>query len=238
VKFARVALDVPLEDAFDFRIPEGLEIATGSLVIVPFGRARKVGVVIEEMDESAVPAAKLRAIEAVVADVPPIASPELDLYQFCARYYQRPLGEVLGTVLPPRLRQVSRRPLPAPSGAPAGGRFVETVSLPDEQDAALAACAGGAQGFRCVLVQGVTGSGKTEVYLRLIAGALADGRQALMLVPRSASRRSSSSTCASDFPRRASWRPTATSTRASAPRPGSPRRPAPPTSCSARGSRC
>ncbi|HET7400817.1 MAG TPA: primosomal protein N', partial [Usitatibacter sp.] len=48
---------------------------------------------------------------------------------------------------------------------------------------AIRACLEGAGRFHPVLLQGVTGSGKTEVYLHVMADALARGRQALMLVP-------------------------------------------------------
>jgi primosomal protein N' (replication factor Y) (superfamily II helicase) len=184
VKLAHVALDVPLEEAFDFLIPEGQLAPIGSLVVVPFGRTRRVGVVVGLAEGSRVPVERLKSIESVVADIPPIASAELELYDFCARYYQRPLGEVLGTVLPPRLRQVSRRPLGAP--AEAGGaapRLVEAQPLTQEQREAIALCATGSDAFQAVLLHGVTGSGKTEVYLHLIARALAAGRQALFLVP-------------------------------------------------------
>src|SRR5690606_28794388 len=40
-----------------------------------------------------------------------------------------------------------------------------------------------ADGFRCFLLDGVTGSGKTEVYLRCIADVLARDRQCLLIVP-------------------------------------------------------
>ena len=184
MKIAKVALDVPLDDAFDFRIAEGQEIPLGSLVVVPFGRVRKVGVVVGLADESAVPAERLRAIEAVVADVPALGEAELELFDFCARYYLRPLGEVLGAALPPRLRQVSRRALAAPAAASGGPpRLVETVQLTGEQEVAVALAMARTDAFHPVLLQGVTGSGKTEVYLRLIAATLARGRQALFLVP-------------------------------------------------------
>lgn len=184
MKIAQVALDVPLDATFDFRVPEGLAPEVGSLVVVPFGRARKVGVVVGGAARSEVPADRMRDLEAVVADVPPLARAELDLYRFCASYYVRPLGEVIASSLPPRLRQVKRRALPAaPPPAAAAPRAPETVTLTASQAAALAAVRDGADRFHPVLLQGVTGSGKTEIYLRAIADALERGKQALYLVP-------------------------------------------------------
>ncbi|HEY4999442.1 MAG TPA: DEAD/DEAH box helicase, partial [Usitatibacter sp.] len=184
MKIAHVALDIPLEEAFDFRMPEGQETPLGSLVVVPFGRTRKVGVVVGLADESRVPVERLRSIEAIVADIPAIGEAELELYDFCARYYQRPIGEVLGAVLPARLRQVSRRRLSVPDRALGGPpRFIESMPLTAEQRDAVQLGLEKSDAFHPVLLHGVTGSGKTEVYLRLIAAALAAGRQALFLVP-------------------------------------------------------
>ena len=84
VNLVRVALDVPLDECFDFAVPDGMEPAIGSLVIVPFGRTRKVGVVVEKPAESGVDAARLREIERVVDDVPAIPPDALELLQFCA----------------------------------------------------------------------------------------------------------------------------------------------------------
>ncbi|GMG86205.1 primosomal protein N' [Biformimicrobium ophioploci] len=74
--------------------------------------------------------------------------------------------EVRGGVEPP--------PLPAAQPAP-------PPELNDEQRTALEAVAFGR--FSVALLEGTTGSGKTEVYLRLIEQALARGEQALLLVP-------------------------------------------------------
>ena len=65
--------------------------------------------------------------------------------------------------------EASPRPAPAPEPTPG-------------QAAAVAALRTG-DGFRPTLLEGVTGSGKTEVYLQAIADCLAAGRQALVLVP-------------------------------------------------------
>ena len=183
MKIARVALDVAVEKPFDFRVAEGQEAPLGALAVVPFGRARKVGVVVGHADRSAVAPERLRAIESVVADVDPLDKEALDLYRFCARYYQRPLGEVLGTALPSRLRQVRRRAIAAPGTPAQPAEFRPTQVLTPAQEEAIAVCAAGAERFHPVLLQGVTGSGKTEVYLRLIAATLERGRQALFLVP-------------------------------------------------------
>jgi primosomal protein N' (replication factor Y) len=54
----------------------------------------------------------------------------------------------------------------------------------DQARAAQALCAGvGAGGYGATLLKGVTGSGKTEVYLEALAACLRAGRQALVLLP-------------------------------------------------------
>jgi primosomal protein N' (replication factor Y) len=183
LKIVRVALDVPLDESFDFRAPEGAEVPLGSLVVVPFGRTRKVGVAVALSDRSEVSEGRLKSVESVVPDVPPFGPAELELFEFCAAYYQRPLGEVISAAIPPRLRQVSRRRI-APAGPPgAHPELVPGPELTPEQRAAIDTALAGRDRFHPVLLHGVTGSGKTEVYLHLIADALGRGRQALMLVP-------------------------------------------------------
>ncbi len=181
----QIALDVPLDESFDFEPPAGAVAAVGSLVVVPFGRSRKVGVVVGTAPASELAPARLRGVESVVEDVAPLRREELELFRFCSAYYQRPLGEAIAASLPPRLRQVSRRRIaaPVPETTPAAHGFAEAVTLTGDQREAIAAAQQGRERFHPLLLQGVTGSGKTEVYLHLIADALARGRQALFLLP-------------------------------------------------------
>ncbi|MBU0750591.1 MAG: primosomal protein N' [Gammaproteobacteria bacterium] len=184
----QVALDVPLPRLFDYLGSPGT--MPGSIVRVPFGAAGKglkTGVVVAVASSSAQPADKLKAVEAVL-DVPPLPPDWLALCEFVSRYYQHPLGGVTSMALPPLLRQgkLPRRTKARDASTAAGAvPLPPTFLLPtllDEQAVAVAAITA-AQGFAPFLLHGITGSGKTEVYLQAIAAVLARGGQALMLVP-------------------------------------------------------
>ena len=177
----QVALDVPLLRRFDYRSPAGTEgDPVGRLVSVPFGSGRKVGVVVAVIEVSEQPADKLKAAE-WLPDLPTLPADWLDLCSFCARYYHYPLGQVMAFALPPLLRK-GKLPRHTRQKVDAG-RTAPTlpVALPDQQSAIEAIDR--AAGFQTFLLHGVTGSGKTEVYLRAIEAVLARGGQALMLVP-------------------------------------------------------
>lgn len=66
---------------------------------------------------------------------------------------------------------------------PAASTLAPALALNEEQAQAVEAILRQRQAFRCFLLQGVTGSGKTEVYLHVIAEVLAEGKQVLLLVP-------------------------------------------------------
>src|SRR5207302_3473483 len=181
----RAALDVPLAKLFDYRIPAGMEAQVGDRVVVPFGARERLGVVIEAGVTSELPAARVKPIAALRDDAPRLPADWLELMRFLSGYYQRPLGETVISALPPRLRSV--KPLPRKAlqsaTAPASARFVPNHSLNAAQARALDRMASVVRGFSAFLLHGVTGSGKTEVYLHLIARTLARGAQALVLVP-------------------------------------------------------
>lgn len=182
----RVALDVPLATLFDYTHAENGAARPGDRVVVPFGTRARVGVVVEEADGSKIEAGKLRPVTRVLDDAPRLPEQWLELMRFLAAYYQRPLGETVIGALPPRLR--SLKPLPKKVREPAAARDVSArfVSrhVPTAAQTEAIERIGGALGkFGAFLLHGVTGSGKTEVYLRLISRVLEQGGQALVLVP-------------------------------------------------------
>ena len=190
MQIVRVALDVPLHRFFDYLAPEGEALTVADIglrVRVPFGRQSKIGVLVELPASSDFSPAQLKSVEGILRDLPPLPPDWFRLCEFCAAYYQAPLGEVMISTLPAGLRRVD------PPKARATRRVTKNLpaqtrpTLTAEQQAALdrIAADGGADddSFRAYLLHGVTGSGKTEVYLRLVERALATGKQALLLVP-------------------------------------------------------
>lgn len=184
MKVLRVALALPLHRLFDYAWESGTEVLPGQRVRVPFGRGERVGVVTAVLADSEVPLAQLKSALAVLDDLPPLPPDFFRLCEFASAYYQAPLGEVVLQALPAGLKRVAppdrrqaRRQKPAPALA--------TPELNAEQAVVVERVGAAMQtgGFTPFLLFGITGSGKTEVYLRLVAEALAAGGQALLLVP-------------------------------------------------------
>jgi primosomal protein N' (replication factor Y) len=190
----RVALDVPVAKLFDYRAQEATAADIGHRVLVPFGRKTAVGVIVELARAAAVPQERLKSALRILHDFPPLAAADLQLLRFAAAYYHHPLGAVVMGALPTRLRRVAapprlkkRSPDPLQEAGPAVTTApLEAAAAPElttEQLRAVSSIRAGLGEFRPFLLLGVTGSGKTEVYLHAVAAALEAGRQALVLVP-------------------------------------------------------
>lgn len=195
-RYCRVALDVPLTGPFDYAMPGPLQ--PGDRVIVPFGRRRLIGVVLQTDITPTVPLAQIRPIESVLDDLGALGPKWLALAEFAASYYQRPVGEVMLPALPVPLRRVSSY-----EGKRAGqqgpvqrlrtrqakqllsepvAREGQALPLNHQQQAAVCEVLA-AKGFAAFLLFGVTGSGKTQVYLTAAHDVLAKGGRVLFLVP-------------------------------------------------------
>lgn len=189
-------------------------LAPGTLVRVPLGRREVTGIVWPQParaghDPVDPPAFDVKPIRHALTALPPLGATWCQLVAFSAAYYQRGIGEVALSVLPPELRKLDddqvRRRIARLHKALASVRATDTAADPcragtrPSLDAAqaqvladLTALQGAASGQTpgqgpaqapTVLLHGITGSGKTEIYLQAAARALADGRQVLVLVP-------------------------------------------------------
>ena len=179
---SRLASVFPLVSAralarvFTYEVPDA--VGKGAVVEIRFANARRRGVVVDadvEAPEGVEPA----AIERVLEELPPAL---VDLALWLADYYGSTPARALGLVAPEYpSRRGERRDPGAAAELPAGPT---PTQLSDTQETALARIgellvSGGGN----VLLQGATGSGKTEVYIRACEAALAAGRGAIVLVP-------------------------------------------------------
>jgi primosomal protein N' (replication factor Y) len=179
-----------LRGPFDYVLPEELRggaVQVGSMLVIPFGRRQVLGVVVGLADSSEIAPEKLLApLRALELGVP---AEMVGLADWVANEYCSTLARALGLVLAPgatrRLSGRKRRELARAPQQPVGSRSAARPALSAEQDAALCSLqeALAARSAQTRLLHGVTGSGKTEVYLRAAETALEQGRGVIVLVP-------------------------------------------------------
>lgn len=245
---ARIALNRPLRRLFDYRIPEGLFLAPGQRVQIPFGRQQATGLVV---DTNVQPpeGITIKPVSAAAEDWPALPPETFRLLSWASDYYQHPLGECLFTALPTALRRgqpAKEKPIvwwiatgspdtlpvnarkqkallawlaESPDGVPEKEitrsgytraqikalqekQLIEAVSqntghqsttsadihqrtpkLSTAQQEAASQLARPGEGFGASLLYGITGSGKTELYLHYLKTNLEAEQQALVLVP-------------------------------------------------------
>ena len=251
--FARIALPVPLHRYFDYVFPASMKVVVGGRVLVPFGTQKRVGVVVDVVEQTEVPEEQLKPVLACLDDTSLFSAESWQFLSWAANYYHAPLGEVLSQALPVKLRQGesavekqkifwkptalgeqalaqgllkrSKKQLEALQAANDGMEkgnnpfgsgiwsalkakeyITEIAQEPEiqtwqqqladkpivnktdrltlnKQQALVFSQLKFTQGFVAWLLDGVTGSGKTEIYLQFIEEILNQGKQVLVLVP-------------------------------------------------------
>jgi len=91
-------LPVPLDTAFSYRVPDGMEPAVGGRVLVPFRQQRMSGIVVDLHDRK--PAVQTKNVVSVLDPAPVLDTQLMRLGKWIADYYLAPLGEVFRTMLP------------------------------------------------------------------------------------------------------------------------------------------
>ncbi|HEX3909442.1 MAG TPA: primosomal protein N' [Solirubrobacteraceae bacterium] len=181
-----------LRGPFDYRLPEELSgsgsgVGVGSMLVVPFGHRQVLGVVVGMADSSEIATEKLLApLRALELGVP---AEMVALAEWIAAEYCSTLARALALVLPPgatrRLSGRKRRAVKRTTHVGVGARAPQSLVLNEDQRVALASLQQALQRrtAHARLLHGVTGSGKTEVYLQAAETALEQGRGVIVLVP-------------------------------------------------------
>jgi primosomal protein N' (replication factor Y) len=175
---------------FDYAVPAALTglIEVGHRVRVPFGKRTVTGFVYALDQGPSV--LELKPIESLLDAEPVLPAVLVELAGFVAAHYLVPLDEVIRAIVPPRVRAVVKRSVKRRRQSRILRQAAEVsrpadVVLEPAQEAAREriAVALARQESEVFLLHGVTGSGKTEVYLALLDQVLASGGQGLVLVP-------------------------------------------------------
>lgn len=186
-----VVVPKPLRQHYDYLTPSDdtfKSLQPGVRVRVPFGRRDIIGIVIGTSNKSDVPKTKLKNVLEVIDTKPLLTKTVLKLCHWLADYYHHPLGEIIFSAYPRLLRQGKETTTYLPDMHSENKKkndnhnLKNILELNSEQKSAVQQI-NEHNSFHTFLLDGVTGSGKTEVYLRVIENILQQNKQALILVP-------------------------------------------------------
>ncbi len=194
---AKIVFFSNLRKIFDYIIPKSIEHQTtvATRVKVSFGNKNKIliGFIVNITTLSEIPEDKLKPILELI-DIKPILP--ISLYNtllWAANYYKSSIGEILDCALPtyfkkniiPKIDKNINKQKFAIKKLSSSEDLVEkkTINLNLEQQNVINKVLQHNDNFNINLLEGVTGSGKTEIYLQLTAAMLQKNKQILILVP-------------------------------------------------------
>ena len=175
--FYDVAINRPLAQLYTYEGPQLVKI--GSRVRILFGKKEILGIVVKRTSQ---PAFKTNPIIRILDNEPLFSKHQLKLLNWSADYYKYPMGEVIHAFIPAYLKKMEGQ---HPFEKESIGNFLihePTLLLSNEQQKALKDIQA-LDSFNVHVLQGVTGSGKTEVYLQAIEKMLRNDKSVLVLVP-------------------------------------------------------
>ncbi|MCX7067996.1 MAG: primosomal protein N' [Methylococcales bacterium] len=184
----KVVIDTPLYQAFDYLPPIDVlcdNIQLGSRLLVPFGigNHKKIAFLIAITEHSDFALNKLKRVDKIIDAQSLLSAHDLTLLRWVSRYYHHPLGEVISIAFPSGLRKGKAAVINTQTHeVNTELKNIALTSNPAQQTAIDTVCANLGK-FGVFLLEGVTGSGKTEVYLQIIHTVLQRGQQVLVLVP-------------------------------------------------------
>ena len=175
-----VAIPIPIRETFTYECKESIQV--GSRVLVEFRKKKVVGHIVKAVLKK--PNFDTIQISEILDEEPIFKSNDIDILFWLADYYQHPIGEVFDTFCPPTLRKPVKRNIHSRNIQSEYKAFSndKKVTLNKEQVESLEIL-NKLDGFDPCLLYGVTGSGKTEIYLRLTDTYLTKGKSVLILVP-------------------------------------------------------
>lgn len=177
MKWVSVVLNIPLNNVYTYLVPPKEEETSlfGKRVVVPFGKMEKTGFVIEELDKIEENDYEIKPIKRVIDKEAVFTKELIELAEWMTHMYLSSVGVNLSLMIPSGRRESEYSAFDNISS------FSPVEKLTDEQSRALSILR--EKKDEAVYLFGVTGSGKSEVYLRRAEDVIKEGKQVLYLVP-------------------------------------------------------
>jgi len=177
--WAEVYVDAPLNHSLTYTCPKGT-YQVGQTVEVQLGRRKIRGIITAFKTQAPEGDFVLKPILGPDEELPLFSDARMKWMEWLSQYYLHPMGQVIAHAFPPLKKRGARST--RKREVVTEYQAISPPELTDEQKVVVDAI-GANRSFASHLVFGVTGSGKTEVYLRLLKEVLARGEQAVVLVP-------------------------------------------------------
>lgn len=190
-QYASIIIDISHENVdrvFQYRIPPQLlgEIQVGMQVCVPFGSGNRTrtGYVVDISEKAEYDVTKMKSIAGIVAGSVTADSRIISLAWWMKERYGSTMNQALKTVLPVKRKVKARNRQVVRSMVDVQIKEAEILLNEEQRQIAEDFCSRYDRGDRAPsLIYGITGSGKTEVYMEMISHVLKQGRQVIVLIP-------------------------------------------------------
>jgi primosomal protein N' (replication factor Y) (superfamily II helicase) len=173
-RFVELAFNLPVRKLFTYLVPEGESADVGCRVSAQFGSRVLTGLVVAERPEAPEGVAEIREVKRVIDARPLFDEKVLALARWISGMYMCSLGEALSSMIPGGRRETGTDEFPLDE-EPRG------YDLAEQQLAAIRTIA--EKGVGSYYLYGVTGSGKTDVFLRVAKEVALQGKGVIYLVP-------------------------------------------------------
>jgi primosomal protein N' (replication factor Y) len=183
--YADILLPLALRGTLTYRLPEEMhpQAKPGIRAMVPLGKNKVLAGIIWEI-HSRTPEREVRSVISLTDTDPILEKRQFGLWEWMANYYLCSPGEVMKAALPAFLKEDNRkRPRTAPPAANQETRPLTLSPLSEAQAEIFSKLSAARDPGRVHLLHGITSSGKTEIYIHLIADQLAQNKQVLYLLP-------------------------------------------------------
>ena len=176
-----IAVGLPLRQSFTYK--SKVAIKKGTRVVVPFGKKSIVGIVVKKISNPN----SLKGLKEIISIADNHTCFDKSIFNtilWASEYYHHPIGEVFFSFIPTLLRKKNDKIISSLSKASEYKLNAKDkrFKLTKEQNVKLSKL-NKIEGFNPSLIYGVTGSGKTEIYLQLVEKFIKKNKSVLVLVP-------------------------------------------------------